>query len=97
MKLDSFDFSHTFFIFVINYFVIGNNFNGYHLLTKKFKWAKKKKNLHQRKENQSSLYSLNTLLGVTSKWCETPWLCARAHTSRLQQCESLATVGDLIG
>jgi len=34
---------------------------------------------------KSSLYSFNTLSGVTSEQCPTTQLCTRTHTSRLQQ------------
>jgi len=53
--------------------------------------------MKQNKKNQikSSLYSLNTLSGVTSERCPSQRLCAKAHTitvaSRWQR------VGDLIG
>jgi len=38
-----------------------------------------------KKKIKSSLYSLNTLSGVTSERCPSPQLCAKAHTSRLQR------------
>jgi len=39
-----------------------------------------------KKKIKSTLYSLNTLSGVTSEWCLSPRLCTRAqHTSRLQR------------
>jgi len=51
-----------------------------------------------KKKIKSSLYLLNTLLGVTSEWCLSLRLCAKAHTAKVA---AVATrwerVGDLIG
>jgi len=44
---------------------------------------------------ESSLYSLNTLSGVTSEWCSSPRLCARSHTSRLQQWRVVGNVWEI--
>jgi len=42
---------------------------------------------------KSLLYSLNTLSGVTSEWCPSPRLCARAHIQGCNGNKSLATCG----
>jgi len=45
-----------------------------------------------------SLYSLNTLSGVTSERCPSPRLCARAHTSKVEAMASRwQRMGNLIG
>jgi len=50
-----------------------------------------------KKEIKSSLYSLNTLSGVTSERCSSPWLCAKAHTINVATMAShWQRMGDLI-
>jgi len=54
--------------------------------------------LHRIKRVQnikSLLYSLNTLSGVMSKRCPSPQLCARGHTSRLQQWRVVSNVWEI--
>jgi len=44
---------------------------------------------------KSSLYSLNTLSGVTSERCRFPWLCATAHISKLQRWRVVGNVWEI--
>jgi len=48
-----------------------------------------------KEKNQSLLYSLNTLSGVTGEWCPSPRLCAKTHTSRLQPRRVVGNVWDI--
>jgi len=51
-----------------------------------------------KKSKKSSLYSLNTLSGVTSERCPSSWLCAKAHTIKVATVASCwQRMGDLIG
>jgi len=50
------------------------------------------------KKIKSSLYSLNTLSGVTSEWCPSPLLCTKVHTIKIAMVASRwQCMGDLIG
>jgi len=52
----------------------------------------------QKKEIKSSLYSLNTLSGVTSERCPSQQLCAKAHTIKVATVAGhWQRMGDLIG
>jgi len=55
-------------------------------------------NLQKTKLKKFSLYSLNTLSGVTSEQCPSPRLCARDHTSNVAAVANRwQRVRDLIG
>jgi len=59
--------------------------------------ASTRKKIKSNQKIKSSLYSINTLSGVTSERCPSPQLCAKAHTIKVATVASRwQRVGDLI-